>query len=253
MPSPRCSHSGWEYKGNLWTFGGYGVNGCNNEVFNFCPSTTDWTNPKCSGQVPPPTQRQATTVNWNKVWLYGGQVAGMNADFYQLDMKSLTWTVIKTDQPEPQGRVRCSLTAITDNKLVLHGGQKLGKVLSDTWIFDLESQSWQQHARNEDHPRVGHRGSLGLDNNVIIIGGVSKGHKPPTNTTFCVTLTPGPNSLQKQALQTIYWHKAEVQWKFLPKQLIYLLGFDENTEDKISPRKQIPKQNSQNKNDRKIG
>ena len=91
----------------------------------------------------------------------------------------------------------CSLTAINGSKLVLHGGETLGKrkKLSDTWIFDLKSQSWQQHTLSNDDPRTYHTGSLALDDNVMIIGGVSLCHTPPTNTTFCVALTSGPKSL----------------------------------------------------------
>ena len=97
VPSPRCYHSGWEYEGNLWTFGGFGplpngANGLNNELHYFCPSTKAWTNPKCSGQVSPPMQNQATAIKEHKVWLYGA-----TDDFYELNMQSLTWTTLEPD------------------------------------------------------------------------------------------------------------------------------------------------------------
>ena len=69
-PSPRSSHSGWEYRDNLYVFGGIGRSirgylsehgnfsgrpfGYNNQLLCFDPFTETWTNPKCSGSVPEP-------------------------------------------------------------------------------------------------------------------------------------------------------------------------------------------------------
>ena len=85
VPSPRSGHSGWEYGGKLWIFGGVAENsvaylngngsfdeGFSNQLLCFDPTSNIWENPKCSGSVPKPRGMHATTVIGHKVWLYGG-------------------------------------------------------------------------------------------------------------------------------------------------------------------------------------
>ena len=163
-PSPRRDHSGWEYDGKLWTFGGNGPslvgylndNGnydlhCNNQLLCFCPSTAKWTNPQCHGAMPPPVRSHATTTINDKVWLHGGFTPNFPPlDLYELDMSSLTWALIAPVQPRPKGRYWCSLTAISDSELLLHGGiadSETNVVLKDTWIFNVETLSWKQYRK----------------------------------------------------------------------------------------------------------
>ena len=94
-PSPRCLHSAWEYAGKLWTFGGEGrspfaylnehgnFHGIlnfrrifnsfyNNQLLCYDPSRQVWADIKCSGSIPEPRARHATTITGDQVWLYGG-------------------------------------------------------------------------------------------------------------------------------------------------------------------------------------
>ena len=85
-PSPRCFHSGWEYSGKLWIFGGQGpspvgylydhgdfVRGFNNQLLCFNPSSREWTNPKCQGSIPPPRAGHASTSMRHQAWVFGGE------------------------------------------------------------------------------------------------------------------------------------------------------------------------------------
>ena len=80
-PSPRQGHSGWEYGQKLWIFGCVGSDldgylkahedfteyGTNNQLLYFDPSSEEWQNPKCFGNIPHPLSGHATAVLGNKV------------------------------------------------------------------------------------------------------------------------------------------------------------------------------------------
>ena len=127
----------------------------------------------CKGSTP--RYDTASSIIKHKVWVLGGcnEDDIELDDIFELTMHSLTWTHIRTVQLCPQARTWCTLTALANNQLVLHGGfgGDTYTVLSDTWIMDLTSYSWKQYESRTDHTRSGHTGSLCLNNNVIIIGG----------------------------------------------------------------------------------
>ena len=234
-PSPRCYHTGWEYAEKLWTFGGSGkspagflndfgdfnLNNCNNQLLCFDPSNEDWTNPQCYGMVPEPRAWHATTASQEKVWLYGGiyRLQCFNS-LHELSMHSCTWTLIQSQKIQPQECSACTLT-ISDDKLILHSGSNGGgKILSDTWIVDLETKMWKKYTAATDTRRSGHTGSRGINNSVIIIG---------KSCTIFHVLTE-PKSLQQLAVQNIHTNHTLLPWKSLPRKLIVLLDVQE-TED----------------------
>ena len=243
-PSPRREHTGWEYAGKLWVFGGcepspetylndhgdvirygyYGYYSMNNQILCFDPNSQKWTNPQCCGTVPAPRLSCASTIIKHKVWLFGGhdQFHTFHDDLFELTMHSLTWTHIHCVQPCPQAGANCTLTAATNNHLVLHGGYG-ATCFCDTWILDLTSHSWRQYKSRKDHFRRGHTGSLGLNNNVIIIGGCQGGFDYKScNKVFYVMLEA--KSLQQLAARTVYKYQDEINWNCLPNKLISLLG-----------------------------
>ena len=244
VPSPRSCHTVWNYLGNLWVFGGFGLSqvgylndhgnftdDANNQLFCFNPSYNEWTNPKCLGSIPAPRGNHAAAIIRHTVWVYGG---GNNTDVFnelcELNMHSLTWTQIQMPQPKPQGLDCCSLNVISDNQLVLHGGaDTYGNYhsSSDTWMLDLSTLTWRLYKSTKDHSRDSHTGTTGLNGCAIIIGG---GKDPSESyddyrTTFCVWLHP--KSLQQLAIQCVFQHKDELPWKYLPKRLKTLLGISQ--------------------------
>ena len=260
-PSPRYYHDAWRYSEKLWVFGGAGhmvpeinliehgdfksyVNRniplfSNNQLLCFDPSGNDWTNPKCQGTAPSPRMMHTCAAHGDKVWLYGG-LAAINVvnssrfdDLHQLDMLSLTWTIIEENLIKSH-RFGCTLTAVTDHQLVLHGGGRLvHNPCCCTWIVDVTGYrkvtplskpvSCSLYRSATDQPRSNHTGCLGMNAEVIIMGGLHKNLKTDMedmsyNMTFHVMLEP--RMLQQLAMTTVYKHQDELPWsKCLPKKL----------------------------------
>ena len=117
-----------------------------------------------------------------------------------------------------------------------------------TRILDLSSQTWSDYTLNRDHQRKEHTAIIGLNNDVVIIGGY-KGIKdfyvydsPPYNITFHVRLET--KSLQQLAMQTIYRYQTVILLGSLPKKLIVLLGIkteDNRKSTSARPRRHIRK------------
>ena len=251
-PSPRYGHSGWEHEEKLWIFGGSGVsptgylndNGDfdfdhNNQLLCFDPSEAKWSNPQCSGSVPTPRKGHTTTRIKNIVWMFGGYNRHMNttsSELYQLDMHSLTWTQIQTDIPKPQELYLCTLTAVSGSKLILHAGEKPSiEAFSETWILDLVSQTWKKYTPQiEDHSRCDHSGSIGMNNSVVIIGGLKDDAAGAIDYTTEFHIMLEPKSLQQLAARVIHKHKSLLQWKCLPKKLMVQLNLTSAREDSES-------------------
>ena len=146
-------------------------------------------------------------------------------------MASLVWTQIQTGYTKPPGRYLCSLTAISDSKLLIHGGSDgTHNGVNDTWILDIPSQTWRQYTSGQDYPREWHSGLAGINDSVMIIRGIIQlEHCKTYGTTFHIMLEP--RTLQQLAMQTIYAHRRSIPWKHLPPKLIARFGFSENEED----------------------
>ena len=258
-PSPRCRHTGWEFAGKVWTFGGFGRSpngylnnhgdynahgryGENNQLLCYDPGNQKWTNPLCFGDVPFPRKDHATALTQDSIWLFGGIWGTSNLhrgyELFQLNMNTITWTNLEPVQPcymRPHAFWQGTLTPATNNELVLHGSYDKSNysfTLSDTWILDLTSHIWRPYTQRNDHIRLYHTASCNLNNGIIIIGG-SKGAGSaydPYNNIFHVMLEP--KSLQKLAAQTVYTHQTELSCNFLPKKLIGLLGISDKTDSR---------------------
>ena len=244
LPSPRWRHSGWEYGGCLWIFGGYGSpldqylndhgdftlypqgiygEGFNNQLLCYDPSTQTWTNPECFGAVPLPQCGFASTIIQNKVWLFDGadEDFGTPSALFQIDMHSQMWTQIESGQVKPDC-INCSLTAISETELILVNENWGGSGYA--WIMNLTSHTWKLYTPQRDHRHPDHAVALGVNRNVIITGGShdheARGSRYPS--TCHVMLEP--KSLQQLAMKTIYNQRSVLPWKCLPKKLIVRLG-----------------------------
>ena len=242
VPSVRSEHTGWQYGGNLWIFAGYTEssdgylndngdfdNGCSNHLFAFNPLSKEWRNPKCSGSVPEPRCGHASATIKDKVWVFGGSNRDLTFDdFYKLDMCSLVWTEIQTGEPKPQLGDFCTLNAVSDERLILHGGRTLptqSNISESTWIVDLSTNTWKQYTAEIDHRRYAHTGTTGLNTDVIIMGGCTSFEDVSHTCDTVFHLMLEPRSLQQLAMQTIDKHQRVLHWKSLPSKLIARLDF----------------------------
>ena len=247
VPSLRLGHTAWAYKENLWIFGGCGEisdqflhdhgefeGPYTNQLLQFSTVSEAWTNPQYYGTVPKPRCEHSTTVVGDNAYLFGGK-SRLSFAFdalYQLNMCSFSWTQIQSSHTRPLGRYSSSLNAITFSHLVLHAGYSTDmadELLSDTWIFDLQSQSWRQYTSSKDNPRRSHTGLQGINSDIIIFGGEGSNDQPRTDT-FHIMLEP--KSLQQLATKMIYMHRAGLPWITLPNKLIKLMDLraEDNTQ-----------------------
>ena len=256
-PSPRTGHSGWEYDGKLWTFGGRGplyyyfIDGYlnkhgdfrsryQNQLLHFNPENNKWKNLKYLGTVPSPRAWHATTTLKDKVWLYGGKYGSIDFDdLYELDMCSLTWKLIQTATLKPEKRYACSLNVTRENQLVLHCGESVERDegFEDTWILDLSSYSWKK-CSDVYYGRSRHTGSLGINNSIIIIGGIYAdydiGEYRDLHAPTCNFMLE-PNSLQQLSIKTVNKYRGQLPWECLPKKLIKLMQYGSKEDAQDSP------------------
>ena len=256
LPSPRSEHGGWEYSECLWIFGGKTetwtsqaeylndngvfVRGHTNQLLCYDPHLHTWTNPPCFGDVPSPRTEFSTAIMKDKIWLHAGYSRSdpyrALDDFFELDMRSRTWTQIQTGQAKPERRFLSCLSAVSDRYLVLHGGVG-DDILSDTWIMDLSSYTWKRLPIKVDLPRLNRIGCYpGINKSVVIFGdqtdniASSDGYIPTSHVML------EPKRLQQLAAVMIYNQRDVISWKCLPCKLISQLGLnDEITENVIEP------------------
>jgi hypothetical protein len=80
--------------------------------------------------------------------------------------------------PEPGGRARSQLAYDAANrKIVLFGGDRLDRTLSDTWIYDCKTRTWEQRfPKIAPPPRAGHiLDYLPKAGKIVLAGGYSRG------------------------------------------------------------------------------
>ena len=223
-PSVRTRQLGWGYDEKLWIFGGKGLspkdylneNGdfkmstkglydsvdwfYNNQLLCFDPSSCEWSNPKCFGDVPTPREYCGPAKIRDRVWVK----RSLTADgLYELDMRSFSWTKIDICMVQPEPRFSFSLTAVTGNHLILHGGADIHRNRKNTtWIFDIQSHSWRQYGITQDEPRAGHTGTPGLNDSVIAIGGFRFDEEDIDGQTLNLvhTIMLEPKSLQQYSI-----------------------------------------------------
>ena len=257
-PSPRSKHTAWAFDNKLWIFGGLRYSDIvlgngrfedfkySNQLFFFDTSCDEWTHPKCTGQIPPPSCNRATAVVANKVWLFGGDNDLSHCShcvhLLELDMISLTWTIIDAGSgfKKPQSYIECSLIAVTEDTLLLHSLRcaTFQGTLYHTWILDLSSMSWRccEMKLWRGYPRMRYRSCIGINSDIIVLGGYWQedlleeywpedllGGKWKENVVAHVKQLE-PRSLQHLAMKIVYEHHNVLPWKqCLPTKLTALL------------------------------
>jgi Galactose oxidase, central domain len=86
-------------------------------------------------------------------------------------------SVVDALSPEPPGRARSPIAYDPINKkIILFGGDGLDRVLSDTWVYDCKTRSWQQKFPEVcPPPRAGHiLAYLNKGRKIVLAGGYSR-------------------------------------------------------------------------------
>ena len=210
----------------------------------FNPSCKEWTNLQSFGAVPEPRSGHGTAIVRDKAWVYGGYRVDCKKTFselHELDMHSLTWTQInycKLYKVQPYYHNFCTLTAVTENQLIMHHRtSKMNKSSHiNTWILDLSTMLWRKYPTDADYehgPRCYHTCTRSINSSVMVIGGeylkygdylIDTMRKPGPCENIHITLEA--KRLQHLAIQIIWKHKCTLPWQeTLPKKIRSLFDF----------------------------
>ena len=242
LPACRNDHCAWEYEDCMWVFGGKvdlqghsewlnshgetSPDGSTNQLLRYDPSTQWWTNPQSFGTVPSPRAQHSTALIGDKLWLFSGCTGvGRNIIdncFFQLDIKSHTWTQTLINNKIPNPYSFCCLVAISNTQLVLHMCIDLTPPeKNDTWIIDLSSSTWK-HYTIRDERRTYQTCSAGV-NKCAVIGGAQDFIEPQQASKVIFEVMLEPKSLQQLAMKIIYNEQDVLPWMCLPPKLIVQL------------------------------
>ncbi|WP_455392020.1 Kelch repeat-containing protein [[Eubacterium] cellulosolvens] len=119
----------------------------------------------------------------DKVVLFGGSHSSQETWVY--DLSANTWTE-KSPSTQPSGRIYHTMASIyNDDKVVVFGGWDGSKFLSDTWVYDLSSNTWSNKNPPGTNPvsrcysRMTH---ICGDDKVILFGGLDSSYNLLSDT-----------------------------------------------------------------------
>jgi hypothetical protein len=182
--------------------GGYGEAGPTGDCWTFDSSTDAWAPLVLNAGSPSPYPRIDTSVCFvnspaphlnQVVYLFGGvafddEQALILNDLWRLDVTHdgpCQWTYV-TEECPPAERSSHVLCAIDDasGTMLLHGGEQMGQVFGDTWLYCAATNKWLAHSTmrgvgQAPIARFGHAScSLG-DGRAAIFGGIGAGEAGP--------------------------------------------------------------------------
>ena len=122
-----------------------GINCCddfsNVWILDFTPSTPTWSNAPVVGPIPPPRYNACATIFNNLLYIFGG--AHDLSDVWALDLTFWVWTQL-FPVSSPPGRLFAASVLIGQQWYINGGEGSSGAALSDTWVYNLESNTWTQ-------------------------------------------------------------------------------------------------------------
>lgn len=255
-PSPRDKAVAWFHDKKFYCFSGFGPSidfyltdngtyiedtdstmwprrGWNNQLLIYDTENSEWTNPKCKGDVPLPRAASAIAKIDSNVFLFGGRhtVTRMN-DLHCLDLDTLRWSgELRTSGCLPCGRSWHTLTAVSNQRLFLYGGFDQNNVpLSDGWILNTATLTWcKLDYLPSNRPRLWHTANLSCEGEVIIFGGCHNNildyslNNKINGEVIHIQLQP--YSLLRLCLDEVYSKRSETQqfWDELPHSLCHWL------------------------------
>lgn len=176
--SPERCEYGIAYLGNnkILVFGGYGNEvPLYNDTWVYDLTTNEWTQLFCDTSPTPRSSPAMAQISEGKVLLFGGDSYNAIGDTWIFDLSTLNWAEIHLGKA-PKGRWGAGIAFLSNNEILLNGGNALNSdsIYQDTWIYNLEKNSWD--SLNINSPRGRKFAQIcEIDNNKILQYGGSIG------------------------------------------------------------------------------
>jgi hypothetical protein len=195
-PTGRAGHELCKHgDANFCMIGGYNESGPLAEIWYY-DTSIPWNNDSSNRWIevmggvlnkgPLPRVDFSACVLGNKIYLLGGMESDDKGnsliynDLWSFDLDSKQWCMVEEEAPvsERMGHVAI---AIDDDHMIIHGGDCLGNIFNDTWLYTVSSASWQ--LINECNFNIGLGGDIPCgrsahsacymeeNNTVVIFGG----------------------------------------------------------------------------------
>ncbi|XP_062301026.1 kelch repeat-containing protein [Scomber scombrus] len=162
---PLAYHSCSLFRGELFVLGGVfpcpnpEPDGCSDSLYIFDPHLSIWYEPIVTGDKPSPRSgHSACVMQERKIYVFGGwDTPVCYNDMYMLDLGLMEFSAVKTSGKAPSPRSWHGSAVLSDTKFLIHGGYNGNNALSDTFIFDTDTNSWTEVTLPQlSIPRAGH-------------------------------------------------------------------------------------------------
>ncbi|KAM9836571.1 LOW QUALITY PROTEIN: kelch repeat-containing protein [Aulostomus maculatus] len=162
---PLAYHSCSMFRGELFVLGGVfprphpEPDGCSDSLYIFDPHLSIWYQPIVTGDKPSPRSgHSACVMQERKIYMFGGwDTPVCYNDTYVLDLGLMEFSAVKTTGRAPSPRSWHGSTVLSDTKFLIHGGYNGHNALSDTFVFDTETNMWTEVMLPQlSIPRAGH-------------------------------------------------------------------------------------------------
>ncbi|KAK2862782.1 hypothetical protein Q5P01_002315 [Channa striata] len=162
---PLAYHSCSMFRGELFVLGGVfprpnpEPDGCSDSLYIFDPHLSIWYEPIVTGDKPSPRSgHSACVMQERKIYVFGGwDTPVCYNDMYMLDLGLMEFSAVKTTGKAPSPRSWHGSVVLSDTKFLIHGGYNGNNALSDTFVFDIDTNSWTELMLPQlSVPRAGH-------------------------------------------------------------------------------------------------
>ncbi|XP_075943365.1 kelch repeat-containing protein [Anarhichas minor] len=163
---PLAYHSCSMFRGELFVLGGVfprpnpEPDGCSDSLYIFDPNLSIWYQPIVTGDTPSPRSgHSACVMQERKIYVFGGwDTPVCYNDMYMLDLGLMEFSAVKTTGKAPSPRSWHGSAVLSDTKFLIHGGYNGNNALSDTFIFDIDTNIWTEVTLPQLSvcPRAGH-------------------------------------------------------------------------------------------------
>lgn len=173
--APRYGHTMTNVDGVLYVFGGNAGESADAEIYDdltiLNPATGEFETiiPDNDG----PTGRyghNAVCHDGDLYILFGKTTESVSNEIWKYDPQTNTWEQISASGTSPQGRYHANAIYTDNDKIMIVSGlDTYDEGLSDSWLYDIAYNSWEQV---EDYPgSCAGGGSFAYDGNSYVFGG----------------------------------------------------------------------------------